>query len=378
MARARTSRATSASPGNSGPPPRSHDPPRNHGPRRPRDAGGQFRREHPGRLVVDREHGRYAQRTHSESAPPPTARTLLPKILRGVSTLAALTLSTAALADTLYVDANLATGSNDGSSWSNAYQSADGLQVALAASTAGDAIFVAQGTYTPTSTGQRFATFILKSGVEVYGSFAGTEATPAERPPFGTAPSILSGDLAGDDASGLFSENSFHVLNGGGTDATAVLDGFTVTGGNSNGNTTNFNRGGGIICVSVASPTLRNCRFVANRATFGGGAAYVNGTAPSFTDCAFEDNIGGGFGGAVDVAAGGAVSFERCSFSRNNAARAGALEIFATNGAVVANCVFEGNVATGPSGGGAIWVGGGGSCALRNLTVVANTAAVSD
>ena len=56
------------------------------------------------------------------------------------------------------------------------------------------------------------------------------------------------------------------------------------------------------------------------------------------------------------------------------AARAGALEIFATGNVTVANCVFTDNVATGNSGGGALWIGQGGSTRVRNCTIVGNRA----
>ena len=83
-----------------------------------------------------------------------------------------------------------------------------------------------------------------------------------------------------------------------------MLDGFTITGGNSNGSSSgNADRGGGILCVGNVSPTIRNCDFVANRCTFGGGAGYINGAGPDFIRCSFRDNVGGAFGGAFDIAA---------------------------------------------------------------------------
>ncbi len=278
-------------------------------------------------------------------------------------------------ADTLHVDASLATGANDGSSWADAFQGSNGLRLALTAAVSGDRIFVAQGSYLPTDTGSRSISFGLISGVQIYGGFLGTETEPEQRPPFGSAPSVLSGDLAGDDGGGQFGDNSFHVVNGAGSNASALLDGFEVRSGAATGAGGNNDRGGGILCTGSASPTIRNCRFVANRSTFGGGAGYINnGAAPSFTDCSFEDGVGGAFGGAFDIAGGGAVRFERCLFRGNTAARAGALEIFSTTGVVVNNCVFTGNVATGTSGGGAIWIGSGGNPVFRNCTVVGNVA----
>jgi hypothetical protein len=285
-----------------------------------------------------------------------------------------LALCPCAVAGTLYVDVNLTTGLNDGSSWDNAFQGVDGVRTALVAAVAGDEIYVAQGTYIPTTAGTRGTSFILQDGVEVYGGFLGGESSPAERPPFGAAPTVLSGDLNGNDGANQFGDNSYHPVRGGSAGASAVLDGFIVSGGNANVNGSNNDRGGGILCVNGASPTVRNCRFVGNRCSFGGGAGYVNGGAPSFTDCTFEDNFGGLYGGAFDIANAGAVRFDRCSFEGNSAARAGALEVFATSGFVVTNSVFRGNTATGTSGGGGLWFGSGGSGQVRCCTIVANSA----
>ncbi|QDU68533.1 right-handed parallel beta-helix repeat-containing protein [Engelhardtia mirabilis] len=294
---------------------------------------------------------------------------------RSLALLAALTLGLGPLAaaQTIYVDAGLATGANDGSSWADAFQGPDGLQAALLSATPGEQVFAAQGSYLPTSGTSRTASFVLQSGVEVYGGFLGGEATVDERPPIGTAPSILTGDLAGNDGSGMFGENSFHVVTAPGADLTAVLDGFTVTSGTANGSGNN-NKGGGIICTGGDSPLIRNCRFVANRCTFGGAAGYINtGSAPRFIACSFEEGNGGSFGGAFDIAGGGAVWYDRCLFLNNTANRAGALEVFSTNGVRVRNCVFRGNVATGGDGGGAIWVGSGGNTRIQNCTIVENS-----
>lgn len=278
-----------------------------------------------------------------------------------------------AAADVLYVDANLASGLNDGSSWSDAYQGPDGLRLALSAAVSGDQIFVAQGTYQPTQTTARSAAFALKNGVEIYGGFLGGETSPGQRPVGGAQATILSGDLAGNDGSNLFTDNSYHLITTAGTNETAVLDGFTITGGNANSGSSNNDRGGGILCVGSVRPTIRNCHFVANRCTFGGGAGYINGAAPSFTDCSFIDNVGGSFGGAFDMAGAGQVRFERCWFQGNTANRAGALEIFTSNGPLVLNCVFVDNTATGGSGGGGLWLGSGGSAQVRNSTIVGNS-----
>jgi hypothetical protein len=291
------------------------------------------------------------------------------------SCVVSIALASSAFAGTRYVDAALATGANDGSSWANAHQGAGGLQAALAASVAGDEVWVASGTYLPSTTGLRATAFQLINGVSIYGGFAGGEVSLAQRN-WTLNVAILSGDLAGNDGSGIFTDNSYHVVNGAGTNSTAVLDGFRVRSGNANGAGTNQDRGGGILCVGGASPTIRRCTFQANRCTFGGGAGYINSSAPVFSDCTFDANVGGSFGGAFDMATSVTAQFDRCVFTGNSAARAGAIEIFGSSTVRVTNCLFRANTSTGTGGGGAIYVSGSAPL-IRNCTILGNSATVA-
>jgi len=104
---------------------------------------------------------------------------------------------------TLYVNASAAGG--DGTSWENAFTD---LQDALAAALSGEEIWVAAGTYTPTNNGDRTVSFILKSGVKIYGGFAGGEKALRER---SSNPSlaVLSGDIGTIDHD---TDNSYHVV----------------------------------------------------------------------------------------------------------------------------------------------------------------------
>ena len=81
-----------------------------------------------------------------------------------------------ASADVIYVRADLASGLNDGSSWSNAYRGSAGLRAALAEAVPGDEIWVGHGTYTPAEPGgSREASFVMPSGVRLVGGFLGHE-----------------------------------------------------------------------------------------------------------------------------------------------------------------------------------------------------------
>ena len=57
----------------------------------------------------------------------------------------------------------------------NSWATACELQTALGQAFYGDEIWVAAGTYKPTTGSDRNATFALPNGVGVYGGFAGTE-----------------------------------------------------------------------------------------------------------------------------------------------------------------------------------------------------------
>ena len=280
-----------------------------------------------------------------------------------------------ASAGTIFVNVAQVTGLNNGSTWADAYQGIDGLKTALTAAVAGDQIWVAKGTYKPTTTLTRSIYFDLKNNVELYGGFVGSEAGLDQRDVV-LNPTILSGDLNNDDGSNAFADNSFHLLNGGTVNSTAVVDGFTVRGGNANGTGGNTDRGGGILCVGGASPTIRSCVFIANRCTFGGGAGYINASSPNFTDVRFDSNVGGSFGGAFDMATNVAASYTRCSFLHNTAARAGGIEIFSSGVVKVTNCLFFDNTSTGSGGGGAIFVSAS-SPSIRNCTIVGNKSTVN-
>ena len=287
-----------------------------------------------------------------------------------------LALTASAGAATKFVDANLTTGANDGTSWANAYQGELGLQLAIGTSVGGDQIWVADGRYKPTIA-NRTTYFTLRSGVEIYGGFAGGEATLSERD-FTTNIAVLTGDIDDNDIGGNFANNTFHVVFGGVANNTARLDGFTISGGNANGaSATDTDRGGGMLFLTAAAPRIANCIVESNRCSFGGGAGYIRGAAPTFENCTFRNNFGASFGGAFDIFNSGAAiqpRFERCTFRGNQAARAGGVEVFGTVVATFIGCEWFSNTSTGAGGGGALWVGSGGNAIVRNCTIAGNTA----
>lgn len=111
------------------------------------------------------------------------------KIMKKIAALI-MTMSLVCSAATVYVDAG-ASGTNDGTSWTNAYTS---LSTAISSSTAGDSVWVKAGTYKPGS--GRNETFTVNKTLNLYGGFDGTETMEAQRNP-SSNPTILSGDIHG-------------------------------------------------------------------------------------------------------------------------------------------------------------------------------------
>jgi predicted outer membrane repeat protein len=213
---------------------------------------------------------------------------------------------------TYFVKSNAA-GSNNGTSWLNAFND---LQSALDVATNGDQIWVAAGTYKPskdhtgsaTPTDVREKVFILNNGVKLYGGFAGTEPSIAERN-IALNVTILSGDRLGDDADGFvnMSDNCYHVVGVNTPDSPTVLDGVTVTGGNSDNGTfekiflgQNFGYlyGGGIFTVDGSKFTLSNCIIKGNKGYHGGGMLNRR-TPPVVMNCVFTKNKATRAGGAI-------------------------------------------------------------------------------
>jgi len=170
-----------------------------------------------------------------------------------------------------------ATGAKTGQSWTDAYTD---LQAALAAAEWGDEIWVAQGTYKPTSGTLRTVSFVLQAGVGLYGGFAGAE-TGRDQRDWESNPTILSGDIG---KTSDITDNSNHVVVGADL---AVLDGFTITGGNADGSES-FRQGGGMYNLDC-SPTVTNCAFSANTAGrntlssyyYRGGGMYNENSSPT-------------------------------------------------------------------------------------------------
>lgn len=260
-------------------------------------------------------------------------------------------------ATTIFVKAN---AQGDSTSWADPIGD---LSAALDQAQAGDQIWVAAGVYTPTDIHDRYASFDIADGVELYGGFSGNEQSLSERN-WILNTTILSGEI-GDPF--IMDDNSYTVVYTFNVSSATIIDGFTVSGGSANGMakkgdiercgggwfnhgeggtsnptiqncsfTNNFARDGAAlynfanegVCnpqiincefignkadldggamfndsrMGICNPVLRDCRIIQNEATYGGGILnYTDGgeSSPSINGCSFEDNIGYIRGGGI-------------------------------------------------------------------------------
>ncbi len=224
----------------------------------------------------------------------------------------------------LFVDA-AAIGADDGTSWVDAFVDLqDALAVARLPDSGVTEIRVAQGVYRPAINDNSVA-FELVNNVRLLGGFAGnTEPDPNIRN--STAfPTVLSGDLNGDDAivpcvvddpdcddfgercvngacinNDNTAENTRQVVRTSAANTSStIIDGFTITGGraHSGGGTNLFGAG---LYNAGGNPTINAVIFVSNNAQDGGGL-YNDAGMPRVTNCLFHRNNATIQGGAIST-----------------------------------------------------------------------------
>ncbi|HXF85766.1 MAG TPA: YDG domain-containing protein [Anaerolineales bacterium] len=282
----------------------------------------------------------------------------------------------------IYVNAASTASSPTGCSWADAFQK---LQDALAVVDPGNQIWVAQGTYYPDegaglTDNDRTNTFNLPDDVAIYGGFNGTETSLDDRNPDpATNNTILSGDIDGTPG---ISGNAYHVVRIFGTSSSTILDGFTITGGYSNG-TGGF---GGGLYIENANPTLRNLLITNNRALTNGGGVFVltsdntlpeaSYSRPSFENVTISDNIADTEGGGI-FAQNASPILNRVVISGNTAEGAGGgisshtlTPSDAPSVPQLTDVTFSGNTGR---GGGGLYLGNS-NAILNNVTFDSNIA----
>ena len=284
-----------------------------------------------------------------------------------------------------YVDLS-ATGANNGTSWANAYTD---LQAAIdACAASGDQIWVAQGTYYPTTGTNRSASFYIEDkDIEIYGGFMPGDANLNDRSTDASL-TVLSGDIG---TVGVNADNSYHVVHTVRVSAAFIMDGFVISGGKAEGNFPqnfgggwyNDGRGSG----NSSNPTLINCMLSNNHAVSGGAMyndAFMGTSNPTLTNCTLSGNTATENGGAMYNKGLAGISnpiLINCTLSGNTATLDGGAMYnggyAGTSNPTLINCILSSNTAN--DDGGAMYnrgdsSNGNSSPTLINCTLFGNAA----
>lgn len=288
-------------------------------------------------------------------------------------------------------------GTGNGTSWGTA--SGD-LQSMINASASGDQIWVAAGTYKPTvalvsnsgtADPERDKSFALKAGVAIYGGFLGTESALAQRN-FISNETILSGDLGG----ATNADNAFHVVTAYAASSNTRLDGFTISGGNADGDSTNVVLAGGTSTILAArchggainmrgtnSATFANLIIKDNSSRGTGGGVYMYTSSPILDNVTFQNNKStNGMGGAL-FCRGTTATTNQCSPTISNskfignstdASSGGAIQLHAFSKPIFNKVLFQENISA--KGAGVIYLNGytTSSITSTNCTFIDNRA----
>jgi parallel beta-helix repeat protein len=194
------------------------------------------------------------------------------------------------------------------------------IQSAITASSPGDTVLVADGTYT--GLGNKDLDFLGKA-ITV-------------RSQNGAASTII-------DCQGSGRGFNFHL----GETSTSVLDGFTITNGNV------ITDGGGIQCDN-SDPTIRNCKITGNTAgDDGGGIACYLFSDPQIINCTITGNTAGDDGGGIACWWYSDPQIINCTINGNTADNdGGGIWCWWYCDPQITNCTITGNTLTNDNGGG--------------------------
>lgn len=248
----------------------------------------------------------------------------------------------------------------NGSSWQNAFPGTN-LQAAINSSNANDTLWVASGSYYPTSTNNRSVSFSMRNDIAIIGSFQGHETHSNQRELTCGPSSVLSGNIG---VSENEFDNSYTIIVNYDLNNSAVLDGFEIRDGYDNRSISSIENGlgggvynGGNGNGNSCSPTFKNCVIVNNFAGYGAGM-FNNGIAggnsePILINCVIAFNHATIGGGGMD------------SYGWNNGDVA----------PVLINCLMYHNVSDDRAGAMYCWGGLNGNCSpsIINSAIINNT-----
>lgn len=278
-----------------------------------------------------------------------------------------------------------ATGNDTGGCWADAYvflqdalNNADTLNKDADPNNDITEIWVASGTYYPDQgiglvNDNEELSFVIPSGVKVYGSLLGTEDATDFNPPTlddrgldmmdpldPTSPteptSILRGDIGQNTLPVPTNARSHHVVFTQNVGPGTRLDGFTIREGDSDcigGSCGNSGRHGGGIAIDISTFELDNCVLRDNVADADGGGMHIRNSSELFAENTWFINNDAGRGGGLFVVKDSSSSLTDCVFANNDAEfDGGGMMVMDVGDQVLTNCRFLNNDTAAGDGGG--------------------------
>jgi hypothetical protein len=278
----------------------------------------------------------------------------------------------------IFVDDN-ATGSNDGSDWSNAFVH---LQDAIgdAEANMGDTIHIAEGVYYPDlgieqSDDDRYSTFWLLDDTTLLGGYANGGGLRDWR----SYPTILSGDLQQNDSQQPLvtdpasltehGDNAYHVVTASHLEQGASLEGLYITAGHADYTYSPYNDGAGIF-IEDARLHLNQVEVTGNSAGDNGGGLYNGIGQLAITDSRIVSNLALGNGGGLYNRRAETIA-SNTLISGNRAHHGGGVGNYGSSPTLY-QCIISGNLAN--AYGGAIYNITESAPLVRQSTVTGNYA----
>jgi parallel beta-helix repeat protein len=215
----------------------------------------------------------------------------------------------------VYYVSTTGSDSNNGTSWSSAKST---VAAGLTAASSGRQVWVAAGTYSERIT--------LKSGVALYGGFAGTETLLSQRDPAANV-TILDGSQGGSVVTTPF----------GATSAT-IINGFTIQNGKA--------ASGGGINITSGSPTVSNNVISGNTATNSGGGINITSSSPTVSNNIISGNIATNNGGGINITSS-SPTVSNNIISGNSASTGGGIYCFRSTASIFNNTICGNSGTTG-------------------------------
>ena len=218
------------------------------------------------------------------------------------------------------------------------------IQDAINASSDGDTIAIAAGTYDEHSINTNNKAITI-------GSASGNLDVTIDAQQGGSVFVINSGEGSGTEIKDLVITGG-NATHGGGIycwGSNPTISGCTISGN------TAASRGGGIWCYNDSNPTISNCTIKNNIAYYYGGGIFCwNSSNPTISNCTIKNNIGR-YGGGI-YCYGSNPTISGCTISGNNAILiGGGIYCYNYSNPTITGCTISGNTATPNYDGGGIY-----------------------